>query len=149
MHAYPALPAFVLALVALFLKTTLTSALQVSSRFRSRVFTIPEDAALLRVKTRQEEAAFVQRCANVWRNDVENLPLFLALALSYVLLGGPAEPAHSLFAAYVILRYAHTAAYLRGLQPWRAILYLAGMLVCWVLAARVALFALALLTGSA
>jgi glutathione S-transferase len=142
MNAYPALPVFALALVALFLKTTLTSLLQVSARLRSRMFTIPEDAALMRVKVNQQEAAFVQRCANVWRNDVENLPLFLALALSYVLLGGPADAAAPLFATYVALRYAHTLAYLRGLQPWRALLYLGGMAVCWVLAARIALLAI-------
>lgn len=144
MHAYPALPAFALALVALFLKTTLTSVLQVSTRLRSRMFTLPEDAALMRVKARREEAVFVQRCANVWRNDVENLPLFLVLALSYVLLGGTADSAAPLFAGYVALRYMHTLAYLRGLQPWRALLYLGGMAVCWVLAARVALLAVRL-----
>lgn len=147
MHAYPALPVFALALAALFLKTTLTSVLQVASRFRSRMFTLPEDAALMRVKTKQEESPFVQRCANVWRNDVENLPLFLSLALSYVLLGAPMEPARNLFAAYVLLRYTHTFVYLRGLQPWRALLYIAGMVVCWVLAARIVLLALATYAG--
>lgn len=149
MSAYPALPVFILALVALFLKTTLTSVLQVTTRLRSRMFTIPEDAALMRVKVKQEEAAFVQRCASVWRNDVENLPLFLALALSYVLLGATPESAGTLFAAYVALRYAHTFAYLRGLQPWRALLYLGGMAVCWVLAAKILLLAIRLATPAA
>lgn len=143
MPDYPALPAFALALVALFLKTTLISAMQVTGRFRTRSFTNPEDAALLGLRPRQEEAPFVQRCASVWRNDVENLPLFLALALSYVLLGAPAEEARKLFALYVGLRYAHTAVYLYGLQPWRALLYLAGMAVCWTIALRIVLLLLA------
>ena len=140
---YPALPAFVLALTALFLKTTLTSMLQVVSRFRSRMFTLPEDAALLRVKPKPEEAAFVQRCGNVWRNDVENLPLFLALALAYVLSGATLASAQALFAAYVALRYAHTAVYLLGLQPWRMAMYLLGLAVCWIIAARTVLLAIA------
>ncbi|HYD59893.1 MAG TPA: MAPEG family protein [Noviherbaspirillum sp.] len=140
---FPAFHAFVLALVALFLKTSMTSMLQVVARFRSRAFTVPEDAALVRVKPSAQEVAFVQRCGAVWRNDVENLPLFLALALAYVLAGAPAASAQALFGTYVALRYAHTAVYLLGLQPWRAIMYLSGMAVCWVIAVRIALLVFA------
>jgi len=131
---YPAFPAFALAVVALFAKVTLTSVLQVVCRFRSRAFLLPEDAALVRVPPQATEAPFVQRCANVWRNDTENLPLFLLLALTYTLMGGSMASAQWLFAAYVVLRYLHTYAYLRGWQPWRALLYMAGMLVCWIIA---------------
>lgn len=143
MNEFPAFPAFVLALGALFLKTTLTSMVQVMSRFRSRAFTVPEDAALVRVRTSRQEAAFVQRCGNVWRNDVENLPLFLALALAYVLSGATLSSAQTLFGAYVALRYAHTMVYLLGLQPWRMVMYLLGMVVCWIIAVRIVLLALA------
>ena len=139
MHDYPALPAFAYALLALFLKTTLTSIVQVVSRVMAGTFLIPEDAALMRKRPVAAEAAFVQRCANVWRNDVENLPLFLVLALTYVLLGATLESARGLFSVYVLLRYLHTAVYLRGLQPWRALLYLSGMAVCWVIAVRIML----------
>jgi glutathione S-transferase len=131
---YPALPAFTLALVGLFTKTTLTSVLQVVSRVRAGVYPIPEDARLMRRRAADAEADFVRRCANVWRNDTENLPLFFALALSYVLLGAPAESAARLFGAYVLLRYVHTAVFLLGLQPWRALLYLSGIAVCWLIA---------------
>ncbi|MDC8771170.1 MAPEG family protein [Roseateles albus] len=130
----PALPALVAALVALFAKTTLTSVLQVLARLRAGVFPIPEDARLLRKKQADAEAPFVRRCANVWRNDTENLPLFFALAVVYVLLGASAEAARLLFGSYVLLRYAHSAVFLLGLQPWRALLYLSGMAVCWVIA---------------
>ena len=143
MTDFPAFPAFAMALVALFLKITLTSMLQVLSRFRSRMFTVPEDAALVRVRPSPQEAAFVQRCANVWRNDVENLPIFIALALTYVLAGAPLAAAQGLFAAYVALRYAHTTVYLLGLQPWRAIMYLSGMVVCWIIAVRIAMLVFA------
>lgn len=133
---YPALPAFALALAALFLKTTLTSVLQVVSRLRSGVFPIPEDARLMGKPFAEAEADFVRRCANVWRNDTENLPLFMALGLTYVLLGASAASAQLWFGAYVALRYAHTAVFLRGLQPWRALMFLAGLTVCWVIAVR-------------
>ena len=133
---YPALPAFTVALVALFMKTTLTSGLQVVSRVRAGVFPIPEDARLKRKRPADAEADFVRRCANVWRNDTENLPLFLALALAYALLGAPAPAAQLLFAVYVVVRYVHTLVFLLGLQPWRTVLYLAGMVVCWTIAVQ-------------
>lgn len=134
LSAFPSLPVFAFALVALFAKTSLTSALQVFSRVRAGVFPIPEDARLMGKHPAPTEADFVHRCAKVWRNDTENLPLFIALALTYVLLGAPAESARLWFGVYVMLRYAHTAVFLRGLQPWRAMLYLAGLAVCWVIA---------------
>lgn len=149
MPDFPALPAFALTLVALFLKTSLTSLLQVAGRFRARTFTRPEDAALVGLRPRPEEAPFVQRCASVWRNDVENLPLFIALALVYVLLGAPPDAAALLFGLYVVLRYAHTVVFMLGLQPWRALLYLAGMAVCWLIAAQVVVIALARTAGQA
>lgn len=139
---FPALPAFVFALLALFIKTSATSMLQVISRIRANTFLLPEDAKLLRTTTVTREADFVARCANVWRNDVENLPLFLMLALTYVLLGAQAESAQLLFGIYVALRYAHTIVYLRALQPWRAIMYLSGLAVCWVIAYRCVLLVL-------
>ena len=139
---WPALPAFTFALVALFAKTTLTSALQVASRLRAGVFPIAEDARLMHKPPARDEADFVRRCANVWRNDIENLPLFIALAMAYTLLGAPAAAAQGLFGTYVLLRYAHTLVFLRGLQPWRAIAYLASMAICWVIAGRCVLLAL-------
>ncbi|MCU6434311.1 MAPEG family protein [Undibacterium sp. Jales W-56] len=139
MSHYPALHVFVFSLLALFAKTSLTSVIQILSRFRSRRFLLPEDAALARAAPVASESPFVQRCANVWRNDVENLPLFLMLALTYVLLGAEPEPASKLFATYVLIRYAHTIVYLRGLQPWRAMLYLSGMAVCWTLVVAIVL----------
>jgi len=138
MSTYPAWPAFVCALLALFAKTTATSVLQVASRLRARTFLLPEDAAMLGVKPVAEEAAFVRRCAGVWRNDVENVPLFLALAFCWTLSGAGAFEAWLLFGLYAGLRWLHTAAFLAGLQPWRAILYLSGLAVCWTIAARLA-----------
>lgn len=142
MNAYPALPVFAMTLAALFLKTTLTSFLQIATRFRSRSFTVPEDAAMVGVRPKEAEAPLVQRCASIWRNDVENLPLFLALALTYVLLGASKESAQLLFALYVAARYAHTVIYLRGLQPWRALSFLAGLLICWIIAVRIVMLLL-------
>ncbi|MFZ6731236.1 MAPEG family protein [Undibacterium sp. Ji42W] len=139
MMSYPALSSFVLALLALFLKASLLSGVQIISRVRSRRYLLPEDAGMVGLRPVEAEADLVQRCARVWRNDVENLPLFLALALTYTLLGGGLSSANWLFGSYVLIRYLHTIVYLRGLQPWRAMLYLSGMAVCWVIAIRILL----------
>lgn len=131
MNTLPALPAFVVALSVLLLKATLLSAIQVAARARSREFTTPEDARLFGVAPAIRETPFVIRCGNVWRNDVENVPLFLAAALAFTLLGGDARSATWLFGSYVAIRILHTAVYLRGLQPWRAIAYLTSLAVLW------------------
>jgi glutathione S-transferase len=115
----------------------------VVARLRARTFLLPEDAALLRVRPVAAEANIVQRCAWVWRNDVENLPLFLALALAFVLAGAPASSAALFFTLYVALRYLHTLAYLLGLQPWRAILFLGSLATCWAIAIKTALLTFA------
>lgn len=148
MSEYPAFPAFAVAVVALFAKVTMTSVVQVVCRFQSRAFLLPEDAALAGVRPQAAEAPFVQRCASVWRNDTENLPLFLLLALTYTLLGASLASAQWLFTSYVVLRYFHTIAYLGGRQPWRAMLYIAGMLVCWVIAVQLVVRIVLTLTPS-
>jgi uncharacterized MAPEG superfamily protein len=145
MQTFPALPIFVITLIALFAKTSLTTAIQVISRMRIGAFPNPEDSKLMRRPSVTAEAPFVQRCANVWRNDLENLPLFLFLALAYVLLGADAATAKTLFAAYVAMRYLHTVCYLAALQPWRGLAYTASLIICWVLAWKAWLLAWPLL----
>ncbi|MDI1265750.1 MAG: MAPEG family protein [bacterium] len=133
MNTLPALPAFVAALTALLLKATLLSTIQVVARTRSREFTTPEDARLFGLAPAVRESSFVVRCGNVWRNDVENIPWFLAAALAFTLLGGDARSAAWLFGSYAAIRFLHTAVYLRGLQPWRAIAYLTSLAVLWTI----------------
>jgi len=133
MNTLPALPAFAAALSVLLLKATLLSTVQVVARARSREFASPEDARLFGVAPAIQETSFVARCGNVWRNDVENIPLFLAAALAFTLLGGDARSAAWLFGGYVAIRVVHTAVYLRGLQPWRAVAYLTSLVMLWTI----------------
>lgn len=131
MPSYPALPAFTAMLVALLAKSTVLSATQVISRAKSRQFLLPEDAGLMGTKVSDREVPFVVRCANAWRNDLENIPFFLVAALTFVLMGGAASAATWWFSAFVTVRYLHTAIYLRGLQPARTIAYLTGLALTW------------------
>lgn len=133
MLAYPAVPVLVFALCALFFKATLLSFVQVVARLKARTFLVPEDAKLMHVPVSDREHAFVVRCGNVWRNDLENIPYFLVAALTFTVLGGAASTAGWLFGGFVAMRYLHTAIYLRGLQPWRALAFLTGLTLTWVL----------------
>lgn len=133
MSAYPALPILVIALVALLLKATLLSLVQVAARLRARTFLVPEDAMLMHVAVSDREHPFVVRCGNVWRNDLENIPYFLAAALTFTMLGGAASTAAWIFGGFIAVRFLHTAIYLRGLQPWRAAAFLTGLALTWSL----------------
>jgi len=131
MTVFPALPVLVLALAALLFKSTFLSGVQVISRARARSFLVPEDARLMGTTVSDREAPFVVRCGNVWRNDLENIPFFLLVALTFVLLGGAAGAASWWFGGFVAVRYLHTAIYLGALQPARTIAYLTGLVLTW------------------
>jgi len=77
----------------------------------------------------------------VWRNDLENIPIFLFLGLIYVLAGGPAGPAAIYFTVFTVARILHTITYLRGMQPWRTISYTVGGLATLALAIHVLILA--------
>lgn len=98
----------------------------------------------------QAEAPLAQRCASVWRNDLENIPLFLFAALIFTVLGGSENLAAWLFGTYIVARYLHTVSYLLGRQPWRALCYLASVGTTWTVTLHAVWLALAALnTGAA
>jgi uncharacterized membrane protein YecN with MAPEG domain len=72
------------------------------------------------------EAPEVAHALRIQRNDLENIPLFFAVSLIYVLLG------YSHFAVafwcwtFTLARLAHTYCYMHHLQPGRAISFTIG-----------------------
>ena len=112
---------------ALFLKGLVLSYIQVAARYRARSFSRPEDARLLGLAPRNEPDLAV-RAAGALRNEGENAPYFLALAVAYVLVGGQPLPLLGLSTLYVTAR-----------QPHRMIGYLMGGLATLCLAATIAL----------
>jgi uncharacterized membrane protein YecN with MAPEG domain len=72
------------------------------------------------------EAPEVAHALRIQRNDLENIPLFFAIGLIYVLLG------YSHFAVafwcwtFTLARLAHTYSYVHHLQPARAICFTIG-----------------------
>jgi len=51
------------------------------------------------------EAPIVKRAAMAWRNDLENIPIFLFLGLIYVTLGCSPEGAYIYFTIFIVARF--------------------------------------------
>ena len=74
----------------------------------------------------KEEHPMVERATLCWRNDLENIPLFLIIALGYALIGGNTSAGLAYFAIYSVCRVLHTIFYMNKLQPWRTVVYEIG-----------------------
>ena len=113
----------------LAVKMWANSIVQVFCRFKYRAFVNEEDAqqfgAILKTQLIpvKAEHPMVERAALCWRNDLENIPLFLIIALGYVLVGGDTTIGLVYFTIYSLSRALHTIFYLNRLQPWRTIAY--------------------------
>ena len=71
----------------------------------------------------------VQRAARAWLNDLENIPIFLALGVAYVWVDAAPGMAVWLLLVFTTACYLHTLFYLCGIQPWRTVAYAVGV-VC-------------------
>lgn len=100
-------------------------------RVRTRTYTRPDDAAFFGkgAAPQQADAPIVQRASACWRNDLENIPLFLIIGLGFVLSDGPANAALLYFGLFTLARIAHTLTYLKPMQPWRHLAYQSGTLI--------------------
>lgn len=119
---------YALTAVLLFVKMLAVSLYQGFHRISKRTFAVPEDAALVGQQAADKELPQVQRASQVWRNDLENIPIFLILAIAYIWVKASPTIAVWLFPIFVAARYLHTLFYLYGLQPWRTIAYGIGIL---------------------
>jgi uncharacterized MAPEG superfamily protein len=129
---------YALITVILFFKMVSISLVQGVGRVSTKTFVTPEDAEFFaHAPPAQEEAPIVKRAVNAWRNDLENIPIFLFLGLIYVTLGLWPEGAFIYFSIFVVARILHTIAFLNGLQPWRTIFFTFGMAVCIILSIQI------------
>lgn len=133
----PALKAYALTAVALFVKMLAISLYQGWHRIGKAKYRNPEDAALVGKAPVSEELPQVQRAARAWANDLENIPAFLILGLVAVLIGAGTSWLPTLFAVFVAARVAHTTSYLLSLQPWRTLAYAVGLVCTLALCAAI------------
>ncbi len=129
---------YALITVILFFKMASISVVQAFGRLGTKTFVTPEDAEFFaHASPAQEEAPIVKRASNAWRNDLENIPMFLFLGLIYVTLGLWPGGAFIYFTIFVVARIFHTIMFLLGLQPWRTIFFTFGMAVCIILSINI------------
>ena len=123
--------------IVLSLKMAAISIAQGRARVAAGVFVNPEDAKSFAGKESSTEAPAVERASRAWRNDLENIPIFLLLGLIYVTLGCSPEGAYIYFTVFIVARILHTVAYLNAWQPWRTIFFTVGMVVCVALSIQI------------
>ena len=129
---------YALTTVILFFKMFANSIVQGLGRINARAFVTDEDARFFaHAPPTPDEAPIVKRAAMCWRNDLENIPIFLFLGLIYVTLGCWPEGVYIYFTIFMIARILHTIAFLNGLQPWRTIFFTVGMIVCVTLSIQI------------
>jgi glutathione S-transferase len=126
--------------VVLFFKMLANSVIQALGRINTKTFTNPEDASYFGVPApATEEAQVVKRAAAVWRNDLENIPIFLFLGLEYVNLGCWSGGAYIYFSIFTGARILHTVAYMQGMQPSRTIFWGIGLAICVTMSIQIVL----------
>ena len=124
--------------VLLWVKGLVVSWVQVRTRVRRRAFARPEDAAMMRT-TPAPEPLPAQRAADAWRNETENGPAFLAIAVAAVLAGVPWVTLAVAGALFLLTRCGHAWAQIAGLQPHRTFAWLGGVATTLALAFAVTL----------
>lgn len=126
----PAFQTYSACVAVLALKMLASAVYTVIQRERASGYINPEDARFFGKNASAEptEHPSVARALRIQRNDIENIPIFFAIGLVYVLGGASASGAAIYCWTYTLARIGHTFAYAMELQPWRAILFGIGML---------------------
>ena len=112
--------------IVLALKMAAISIVQGRSRVSAGVFTNPEDARTFGAQQSNTEAPMVERGSKAWRNDLENIPIFLIIAWIYVAAGLSASAFVIYCIVFMAARIVHTICYLNAIQPARTIAFTIG-----------------------
>jgi uncharacterized MAPEG superfamily protein len=124
----PAFHTYAVCSAILAVKMLLTGNYTTIQRMRTKGFVNEEDAKSFGGAASGVEQPAVAHALRIQRNDGENIPLFFAIGLIYVLGGATPFAAAAYCWTFTIARLLHWVAYLNHLQPWRAICYFAGYL---------------------
>ena len=137
--------------VLLTFKMFVNSMYQGYYRVKNRAFVKPEDAACFGkgAAPKAEEHPMVQRAAICWRNDLENIPVFLILGLGFVLAGGSLPWCLAYFGLFFLARLGHTCFCLYPRQPHRTLIFSLGALALMGLATHLLILAVRALITSA
>lgn len=125
----PAFTYWFLTTTLLFLKMLSNSVIQGQVRIKAKSYPLPENARYFAKSSVKDDPEIVVRASNCWRNDLENIPMFLILALAFVIVGG--GPTAMLFYGllFTSTRFLHSYYYLTARQPHRFLCYLTGLIL--------------------
>ncbi len=112
--------------IVLALKMAAISIVQGRARTSSGIFTNPEDAKAFGGQQASLEAPMVERGNRAWRNDLENIPIFLIIAWIYVAAGLSGGAFVIYCIVFMAARVIHTFCYLNAIQPFRTIAFTVG-----------------------
>ena len=126
--SFPGLRLYALCTIILVLKMYAVGFYTGVVRSKAKVSTNPEDAKAFGAQAVDVEPAEVMRVMKAHRNDLENIPAFLFVALVAVLLNAPALGLRICLIVFTAARVGYSIAYLRAMQPWRSLLYGVGLL---------------------
>jgi len=129
--ANPAFQTYAVCSALLVLKMLFSAIHTGTRRGSTQGFINPEDAS--RFGNPGSEAVTVEtpevaHALRIQRNDGENIPLFFAIGLLYVLCGASRFGAFFWCWTFTIARFAHTYFYMKHMQPGRGIAFAAGAL---------------------
>ena len=133
----PAFQSFAVCSAILAIKMLLTGNYTTVQRMRNKGFVNAEDARSFGGTPSEQEHPAVAHALRIQRNDLENIPLFFAIGLIFVLNGASPTAAWWYSWTFTIARLVHWVAYLNHLQPWRAICYFVGYLCILGMAAQI------------
>jgi len=114
--------------IVLALKMAAISIVQGRARLSAGIFTNPEDAKRFGGQQASAEVPMVERASKAWRNDLENIPIFLIIAWIYVAAGLSAGAFVIYCIVFMAARIIHTICYLNAIQPGRTIAFTVGAL---------------------
>ena len=97
-------------------------------RWRSKQVINPEDATSLKAAVADAEHERVARTHRAHRNAVENILPFFIVGLLYAMSDPTPLGAKAYFITFTAARWLHSICYLAGLQPWRTVAYVVGLL---------------------
>jgi uncharacterized MAPEG superfamily protein len=131
-----------LTVVALFLKMFAAVLVQGYGRYQHRGFANPEDAMMFdklfgHKPNAAKQSELVDRAQSVLRNDGENIPIFLFIAMAYLQLGCWQAGVAIYLPLFVVGRIIHMISYLKAIQPWRNLSYQLGVWVTFVMAGHI------------
>lgn len=120
---------FVATCAYLYLKMMGNSGVQAYGRFRYKSHKYEEDKVFFKAPpNRESQPEILTRGDACWRNDLENIPIFIVAALCGLMAGVPHAIYTPIAVAFCLARTVHSVSLVLKLQPWRFLGYITGVI---------------------